>query len=72
MRSGRKVKDRQEPMKWVKQRAVTLNKRRQQEMARLEAGEDIMQGLYAESQTEVFIPPPIVDVSLQNICGGKC
>jgi len=62
MRIGRKVKDKQEPMKWVKQRAVTLNKRRQQEMAKLEAGEDIMQGLYSQSQTEVYIPPAIVDV----------
>ncbi len=57
MRIGRKVKERQEPLKWVKQRAVTLQKRRQH-------GEPILQGLYGENQTEVLIPPPIVDVSL--------
>jgi hypothetical protein len=62
MRTGRRVKERQEPLKWVKQRAVTLNKRRQQEMARQE-GEEVMQGLYAEWQTEVYRPPPIRDVS---------
>jgi xeroderma pigmentosum group C-complementing protein len=62
MRSGRRVKEKQEPLKWVKQRAVTLNKRRQQELARQE-GEDVLQGLYAEWQTEVYRPPPIKDVS---------
>jgi hypothetical protein len=67
MRFGRKVKAKQEPMKWVKQRAVTLNKRRQQELAKAEGGEDIMQGLYSEQQTEVFIPPPIQDVRAASL-----
>jgi len=61
MRIGRKVKDRQEPLKWVKQRAVTIQKRRAQELAMQESGESIQQGLYAQHQTEVYIPPPIVD-----------
>lgn len=63
MRMGRKVKDRQEPLKWVKQRAVTINKRRAQELARQEGGEDIQQGLYAEYQTDYCRPPPIKDVN---------
>jgi xeroderma pigmentosum group C-complementing protein len=63
MRVGRRVKDRQEPMKWIKQRAVTIQKRRAQELAMQETGEAIQQGLYAENQTELYIPPPIVDVS---------
>lgn len=62
-RIGRRVKERQEPLKWVKQRAVTLNKRRQQEMALQEGQGEIMQGLYAEWQTEIYRPPPIKDVS---------
>ena len=50
-------------MKWVKQRAVTLQKRRQQELALQERGEAVQQGLYAHYQTEVYTPPPIEDVS---------
>jgi len=64
-------------MKWVKQRASTVNRRREIEMV-LERGreerervsgpgsgvgeEDAMQGLYAESQTELYKPEQIVDV----------
>ena len=62
MRVGRKVKHGQDPMKWVKQRAMTLNRRREVELAK-QNGEEQMQGLYAEWQTEVFTPPPIVNVS---------
>ena len=62
MRQGRRVKSRQEPLKWVKQRAVTLQKRRAQELSMQESGEEIQQGLYAEWQTEVYRPPPIQDV----------
>lgn len=62
MRSGRRVRKGQEPMKWVKQRAVTLQKRRAQELSMQESGEAIQQGLYAETQTEVYRPPPIKDV----------
>lgn len=61
MRIGRKVKDRQEPMKWVKQRAMTINKRREVELAK-QSGEEVMQGLYAEAQTMVYRPPAIKDV----------
>ncbi|KAL0255850.1 hypothetical protein I308_100659 [Cryptococcus tetragattii IND107] len=60
MRSGRKIKEGQEPLKWVKQRAVTLQKRRAQELAKQE-GEEVTQGLYAEWQTEIYRPPPIKD-----------
>jgi xeroderma pigmentosum group C-complementing protein len=66
-------------MKWVKQRASTVNKRREIEMA-LERGrgeragepssgvseEEVMQGLYAESQTELYIPEPIIDVRVAH------
>lgn len=62
MREGRKIKPAEQPLKLVKQRAVTINKRRAQEMAELDGGEPIQQGLYAEWQTELHIPPPIVDV----------
>jgi xeroderma pigmentosum group C-complementing protein len=76
MRSGRKIREGCQPMKWVKQRASTVNRKREIEMA-LEQGrgetvggepssgvgeEEIMQGLYAESQTELYKPEPIIDV----------
>ena len=82
MRQGRKVKEGAQPMKWVKQRAMTVNKQRAIEMALSErkdrglqiAGENggegfaaedgVMQGLYAKHQTELYIPDPIVDVSI--------
>ncbi|WWC88411.1 uncharacterized protein L201_003322 [Kwoniella dendrophila CBS 6074] len=71
MRVGRRVKDKQEPLKWVKQRAVTLQKRRAQELAVQETGEAIQQGLYADYQTELYIPPPIKDgVIPQNSFGN--
>ncbi|WWC71011.1 uncharacterized protein I206_104964 [Kwoniella pini CBS 10737] len=71
MRVGRRVKDKQEPLKWVKQRAVTLQKRRAQELAVQETGEAIQQGLYAEYQTELYTPPPIKDgIIPQNSFGN--
>lgn len=61
MRIGRKVKFKEEPLKWVKQRVVTLDKRRAAELAELEGKEAMQQGLYAEWQTELYTPPPIRD-----------
>ena len=77
MRSGRKIREGCQPMKWVKQRASTVNRKREIEMA-LERGreekekagesssgvgeEDVMQGLYAENQTELYVPEPIIGV----------
>jgi hypothetical protein len=66
MRIGRIVKAGQEPLKWVKQRAVTLDRRRAQELANQEGKDPIQQGIYAEWQTELFRPPPIKDVSLNH------
>ena len=71
MRIGRKVKPGCQPLKWVKPRAATVNKRREIEMALKmgsltpaddSAGEDVMQGLYALDQTELYKPEPVVDV----------
>ena len=62
MREGRKIREGEQALKMVKQRAVTINKRRAQEMAQQEGLEPVMQGLYSASQTELVIPPPIIDV----------
>lgn len=81
MRQGRKVREGCQPMKWVKQNAVTVNKKRAIEMAMADrsdglavAGEDqgagfssekdVMQGMYAENQTELYKPDPVIDVGI--------
>lgn len=61
MREGRTIRDGEQPLKTVKQRAVTVNRRRAQEMAMQDGQEPLMQGLYARNQTELVIPPPIVN-----------
>ena len=66
MRHGRVVRAGEQPLKYVKQRAATLNRRRELEI-RADAegangGSGLMQGLYSEAQTERYIPPPVVDV----------
>ncbi|TBU44496.1 Rad4-domain-containing protein [Dichomitus squalens] len=95
MRQGRTVIAGAQPLKWVKQRAVTVNKKRAIELALADqrdraaasaptpdengafavdvdggnagagegfaAEESVMQGMYAEHQTEVYKPPPVID-----------
>ncbi len=118
IRQGRRVVVGAHPLKWVKQRAVTVNRKRAIEMVLADrrertasasgsahvfaaasvngrgaddeeesgdtglhesdglavagegfAAEDgVMQGLYAEHQTEIYKPPPVVDVSRSCSC----
>ena len=59
-----------QPLKTIKARPNTVNRVRELEVLKDElrdAGHsaenvEVMQGLYARSQTELYIPPPIVDV----------
>lgn len=66
MRSGRVVCAGEQPLKYVKQRAATLNRRRELEVRAGAEGAngngEVMQGLYAEMQTEIYVPPPVIDV----------
>lgn len=70
MRQGRVIRQGCQPMKMVKQRAVTVSRQREMELALERAkaeghaggDEEVMQGLYALSQTEVYTPEPIKDV----------
>jgi xeroderma pigmentosum group C-complementing protein len=73
MRQGYKIREGAQPMKTIKQRAVTINKRRAVEMALADKSGDgsgegneggLMQGLYARGQTELYIPPAVIDVSV--------
>ena len=66
MRSGRVVRAGEQPLKYVKHRAVTLSRRRELEIRAGAGGAngsgEVMQGLYAERQTEKYVPPPVIDV----------
>ena len=66
MRRGRVVRAGEQPLKYVKQRAATLSRRRELEMRSevegANGGGAAMQGLYSEGQTEAYIPPPVIDV----------
>ena len=66
MRSGRVVLAGEQPLKYVKQRAATLNRRRELEFRAgaegVNGSGEAMQGLYAERQTEIYVPPPVIDV----------
>ncbi|KAF8485445.1 Rad4 beta-hairpin domain 3-domain-containing protein [Russula emetica] len=65
LRHGRVVCEGEQPLKYVKQRAATINRRRELEIrAETEganSGGAVMQGLYAEEQTEAYVPPPVID-----------
>ena len=69
MRIGRVVKDGEQSLKMSKIRPVTLQKQRVVELA-AEAqgmnGESLQQGMYAQWQTKIFVPPPIVEVSVSS------
>ncbi|PWY99185.1 Rad4-domain-containing protein [Testicularia cyperi] len=56
---GRVVKDGEVALKFVKSRGYTLANKRAEEQARLEGREVAQEGLYAEFQTTLFVPPPV-------------
>lgn len=62
---GRVVKAGCQPLKMVKARSGTVNKLREIETLKTAgAGNgEVMQGLYARGQTEMYVPPPVIDVS---------
>ncbi|KAL7271118.1 hypothetical protein RUND412_006147 [Rhizina undulata] len=59
-KEGRVIKEGVQPLKQVKRRAATLTRRREIEEKQRE-GEIVMQGLYSLEQTELYIPPPIIN-----------
>ena len=74
MRSGRVVRAGEQPLKYVKQRAATLNRRRELEIRANTEGAngngEVMQGLYAELQTEIYVPLPVIDVRFFTFPNG--
>lgn len=56
---GKVVRPGEEALKWVRSRGYTLANKRAEEQARMEGGELPQEGLYAEFQTELYVPPPV-------------
>ncbi|KAG8836821.1 hypothetical protein FRC18_010627 [Serendipita sp. 400] len=62
MREGKIIREGQQPLKRVVQRAHTINGKRALEIGRADGlSEPATQGLYAEWQTEIFVPEPVVN-----------
>ncbi|KAI9839193.1 MAG: hypothetical protein M1819_003186 [Sarea resinae] len=60
-KEGRQAKLREQPLKMVPVRAVTLTRKREIEEFEKQGGEKLKQGLYSREQTDWIIPPPIKD-----------
>ncbi|KAG8711078.1 hypothetical protein FRC09_020781 [Ceratobasidium sp. 395] len=61
MRQGRVLRAGMQPIKQSKARASTVRRKRELEMRREEEGGEVMVGMYAHWQTDLYTPPPIVD-----------
>ncbi|KEP54880.1 DNA repair protein rhp42 [Rhizoctonia solani 123E] len=60
MRQGKILRQGMQPIKMVKARASTVRKKRELEFRREDEGE-VMVGMYAEWQTELYKPPPVIN-----------
>jgi len=68
MREGNIVSMGQQPLKRVKPRATTIERKRMLEVAKTDDQEQEQQGLYAKWQTEPYVPEPVVDVRSLSFC----
>lgn len=68
---GREVKKNEIPLKWAKQRAYTTTSKRLEEQARAQGHDDAMEALFAEFQTQLYVPPPVVDGVLPRNAFGN-
>jgi xeroderma pigmentosum group C-complementing protein len=62
LKEGRQIKIGEQPLKHVKSRALTLNKRRAINLAEYNDEAPPESGLYGEWQTEKYQPKPVVEV----------
>ncbi|KAG8691889.1 hypothetical protein FRC11_006470 [Ceratobasidium sp. 423] len=60
MRQGKVLRPGMQPIKMAKARASTVRKKRELEIRREDEGE-VMVGMYAEWQTELYKPPPVIN-----------
>jgi xeroderma pigmentosum group C-complementing protein len=70
-KEGRAVKEGEQPLKYVPMRAVTVTRKREIEERQREEGGKVMQGLYAEFQTDWIIPEPIKDGKIPRNAFGN-
>ncbi|KAG0169141.1 hypothetical protein DFQ28_003884 [Apophysomyces sp. BC1034] len=70
MKRGRVIKDGEQPVKHVNARAMTVEKKRAQEIAKLE-GQTLQVGCYGEWQTTAYKPPPVVDGKVPRNAYGR-
>lgn len=70
-REGRVIKENEPPLKSVKPRAATIQRKREIEANRQD-NIDVSQGLWAEFQTEIYKPPPCVDGRVPRNGFGNC
>ncbi|KAH9883190.1 hypothetical protein J1614_000046 [Plenodomus biglobosus] len=70
-KEGRAIREGEQPLKFVKIRAVTVARKREiEERERIE-GEKVQQGLYSKAQTDWIIPDPIVDGKIPRNAFGN-
>jgi len=70
-KEGRQIREGEQPLKFVKIRAVTVARKREiEERERLD-GEKVQQGLYSKAQTDWIIPDPIVDGKIPRNAFGN-
>lgn len=62
MREGCVISMGQQPLKRVKPRATTIERKRMLEVAKADGQEEELQGLYAKWQTEPYVPEPVMNV----------
>lgn len=56
---GRVVKTNEVPLKWARQRLYTTMSKRLEEQARASSGDEAMEALFAQFQTELYVPPAV-------------
>ncbi|KAG8746562.1 hypothetical protein FRC10_004414 [Ceratobasidium sp. 414] len=65
MRQGRVLRAGMQPIKQSMARASTVRKKRELEMRREEEGREVTVGMYAQWQTDLYIPPPVTDTGFE-------
>ncbi|WFD21261.1 hypothetical protein MCAP1_003522 [Malassezia caprae] len=56
---GRVVKADEVPLKWARQRVYTTMSKRLEEQTRATSGDEAMEGLFADFQTQLYVPPAV-------------
>jgi xeroderma pigmentosum group C-complementing protein len=63
-KQGKQIKEGEQPTKMVKANVFTIEKKRLKEQAKQD-GHDMLVACYGDWQTELYVPPPVIDVGFQ-------